>query len=194
MKNHWSSGAGTSTSSLNKQSMRSEAVEPADALVRQANGLGTDTEPMFAMSEDEMPTFKSIPQSQSPVKFSLKDNTKIEEFIMAANILSTVGPEPRPDSPENLTSKHINPWSAHLYNTKMANRSEHDPTIQQFLLLEDLTEGLALPCILDLKMGTRQHGVFASPEKKLSQERKCERSTSKKLGVRICGMQVPFHF
>lgn len=62
--------------------------------------------------------------------------------------------------------------------------------VQEFIIIEDLSNSLSEPNIIDLKMGTRQYGLKANDDKKLSQQRKCKYSTSLSLGVRLCGLQI----
>jgi len=71
------------------------------------------------------------------------------------------------------------------------NRREAQSTSQtrKYLVLENLTKDFNKPCILDLKMGTRMYGDFASDSKRKSQRKKSKKSTSAKLGVRFCGSQ-----
>ncbi|KAI1608117.1 inositol-hexakisphosphate kinase [Exophiala viscosa] len=75
-------------------------------------------------------------------------------------------------------------------NPKEAQSAAAGDRVAYFILLEDLTSGMGRPCVLDLKMGTRQYGVEATKKKMESQRRKCKMTTSQQLGVRICGMQT----
>nr|XP_019952295.1 PREDICTED: inositol hexakisphosphate kinase 1 [Paralichthys olivaceus]XP_019952296.1 PREDICTED: inositol hexakisphosphate kinase 1 [Paralichthys olivaceus]XP_019952297.1 PREDICTED: inositol hexakisphosphate kinase 1 [Paralichthys olivaceus] len=85
-----------------------------------------------------------------------------------------------------------NPWGLRCHKQQLSRmRSESkDRKLFKFLLLENVVHHFSYPCILDLKMGTRQHGDDASEEKAARQMKKCEQSTSATLGVRVCGMQV----
>ncbi|KAG2224174.1 hypothetical protein INT45_001292 [Circinella minor] len=97
-------------------------------------------------------------------------------------------PEPQALAASNGWEKRetpTNPWSLQVYNRDMQRIRHHlnEPKVKQYILIEDLTDGVKFPCVLDLKMGTRQYGVYATPEKMKSQTLKCARSTSQALGV-----------
>ncbi|XP_063296788.1 inositol hexakisphosphate kinase 1-like isoform X1 [Pelobates fuscus] len=98
------------------------------------------------------------------------------------------------DGNSEMSSERIsyNPWSLRCHKQQLNRmRSESkERKLYKFLLLENVVHHFKFPCVLDLKMGTRQHGDDASEEKAARQMKKCEQSTSATLGVRVCGMQV----
>lgn len=99
------------------------------------------------------------------------------------NDTALIAPQARPEESSNARTDAPR-------NPQQAQTTPSDERVQHFLLLEDLTAGMARPCVLDLKMGTRQYGLEADDKKKKSQRRKCQTTTSQRLGVRLCGMQV----
>ncbi|KXH48274.1 inositol polyphosphate kinase [Colletotrichum nymphaeae SA-01] len=104
--------------------------------------------------------------------------TEAEHSTYASTVPSEV---PSPTQEFRRIPRPVNPKEA---------QTQRDSRVEYFLLLEDLTAGMKRPCIMDLKMGTRQYGVEATPKKQKSQQGKCARTTSRELGVRVCGLQV----
>jgi inositol-hexakisphosphate kinase len=81
------------------------------------------------------------------------------------------------------------------YYSKMASYSSSSPpppppkSVTGLIAIEDCCKGMRKPCVLDLKMGTRQYGLNPSEEKKASKNAKAKKSTTGSLGVRIGGLK-----
>jgi inositol-hexakisphosphate kinase len=133
----------------------------------------TTSTPLVPGTSNQEPASKEPVATETTISPSIEETSKpatVSESSLSAKFLDI----PRP----------VNPREAQEVQTPEGSRVEY------FLLLEDLTAGMKRPCIMDLKMGTRQYGVEANEKKQKSQREKCEATTSKKLGVRLCGLQV----
>jgi len=62
--------------------------------------------------------------------------------------------------------------------------------LHKYMLIEDLGRKYECPCVMDVKIGTRNYGDFASPDKIRRQMLKTESTTSASLGIRLCGYKV----
>lgn len=140
-------------------------------------GYKGDNEEMSGPSQ-EMETFRTPP---TPIINGAAEPKDLEPTAALPNHSTVGSPETSPTSEFKRIPRPVNPKEA---------QTQRDSRVSYFLLLEDLTAGMKKPCIMDLKMGTRQYGVEASVKKQKSQQRKCAQTTSRELGVRVCGLQV----
>lgn len=81
--------------------------------------------------------------------------------------------------------KALNPWAL-----RCLERADLPVDPIRCILLEDLTGQYRYPCVLDIKMGVRLHGVDVSTRKQERAKAKSSDTTSGALGLRICGLQV----
>ncbi|GKZ23294.1 hypothetical protein AbraIFM66951_011686 [Aspergillus brasiliensis] len=155
-----------------------------DLLFFDDEGYGGDKEDGIFSMEGDNP---ARPPSHPATSSSLPEAPKVlgADFVQLDGRTGSNAPLRSPVRP---AAKDVD--DAQLPSNPKEAQTRKDDRVQFFLLLEDLTAGMNKPCVLDLKMGTRQYGIEANEKKRKSQRRKCQSTTSQQLGVRLCGMQT----
>jgi len=140
---------------------------------------------VFAMDEDQN-NAASMPRIEQPTNSNDTYSATVGESVSDNQKRVTIK-DPSDASEDGTTDLLAD--DDFPVNPKEAQSATPGQRNAFFILLEDLTAGMGRPCVLDLKMGTRQYGIDATEKKVASQREKCADTTSQQLGVRICGMQ-----
>lgn len=159
----------------------------SDLMFFDDEGYGGDGEDeIFSMEGDVHMTVKP----DEPVKVHISPASESEMASVATEEARANGFASSSRLLDASYARKLEDMAPHLPSNPKEAQLRRDERVQFFLLLEDLTAGMNKPCVLDLKMGTRQYGIEANEKKKKSQRRKCQSTTSQQLGVRLCGMQA----
>ena len=151
-----------------------EEVNADDALQMGKSKHGNILSGVHPMSRTAAMSDDISPQTFPPVSIPFKPSTSLQS-----------SPALLPRQPERQ-ARSLSP--GHSEHSDPADRARDRGEL--YIFLENLTGRFKRPCILDLKMGTRQYGIDATVKKKKSQRAKSDQSTSRTMGVRMCGMQV----
>lgn len=137
-------------------------------------------EKKLALSEERKDSMDVFQMDDDPSDPKLWENRELSpSFLRRRSRSRSFDSRPTPPVSHPARQEHID-------ESTLYTKQKH------FILMEDLTGRLKHSCVMDLKMGTRQYGMDATSAKKRSQRKKCDRTTSRSLGVRLCGMQVSF--
>jgi len=86
--------------------------------------------------------------------------------------------------PEDRAMKEL---TATFYGTESVKVQNGVVGVSEYLVLENLTAGLALPCVMDVKMGRRTYGPDATREKARQEDAKY-RGTKEPFGFSVLGI------
>ncbi|KAJ2084226.1 inositol polyphosphate kinase kcs1 [Coemansia sp. RSA 988] len=184
-----------SSSPLSVFSRRESAVSDAEQsapLQQQLHGDEICTEscpPDSATSSQRLAPNAGLAEP-SPLGRNLLPESKLPMTPDPVTLTYPGGHTSRLQKTSSGASGFENLWKKKCCKRMPTDADAVDGSTHQFILMADLTASMRRPCILDLKMGTRQHGVDAPAKKVISQTVKCAATTSKELGVRMCGLQV----